>query len=189
MTAITHIDEGLDFLGWRIQRRRKRGTSKHYVYTYPARKSVTSVTTKVKTLCRQNINLPLEVLLHRLNSLLRGWTTYFRPGVSSATFSYLRGWWPTTGEVILFNPAGIATGAGRFLHHGRALLERLSRARRGLVESRMRRRGARPVRRAARGNGPMETSAPRPEPTPTTSIMSCNTTNHEAPARIHEGIG
>jgi len=44
-TAITHIDEGLDFLGWRIQRRRKQGTSKHYVYTYPARKSVTSVTT------------------------------------------------------------------------------------------------------------------------------------------------
>src|SRR6202522_4338520 len=83
-TAITHIDEGLDFLGWRIQRRRKRGTSKHYVYTYPARKSVASVTTKVKTLCRQNINLPLEVLLHRLNSLLRGWTAYFRPGVSSA---------------------------------------------------------------------------------------------------------
>ena len=28
-TAITHIDEGLDFLGWHIQRRRKRGTSKH----------------------------------------------------------------------------------------------------------------------------------------------------------------
>ena len=89
-TASTHIDEGLDFLGWRIQRRRKQGTSKHYVYTYPARKSVASVTTKVKTLCRQNINLPLEVLLHRLNSLLRGWTTYFRPGVSSAAFNYLR---------------------------------------------------------------------------------------------------
>jgi RNA-directed DNA polymerase len=148
-TAITHIDEGLDFLGWRIQRRRKRGTSKHYVYTYPARKSVTSVTTKVKTLCRQNINLPLEVLLHRLNSLLRGWTTYFRPGVSSATFSYLRaftwrqvvrwlrrkhprmnwkelrrrflggGWWPTTGEVILFNPAAVATT--RYRYRGRQI--------------------------------------------------------------------
>jgi len=25
---ITHIDEGLDFLGWHIQRRRKRGTSR-----------------------------------------------------------------------------------------------------------------------------------------------------------------
>jgi RNA-directed DNA polymerase len=26
-TCITHIDEGLDFLGWRIQRHRKRGTT------------------------------------------------------------------------------------------------------------------------------------------------------------------
>jgi hypothetical protein len=25
-TLITHIDEGVDFLGWRIQRHRKRGT-------------------------------------------------------------------------------------------------------------------------------------------------------------------
>ena len=39
-TLITHIDEGLDFLGWRIQRHRKPGTSRSYVYTYPARKSV-----------------------------------------------------------------------------------------------------------------------------------------------------
>jgi len=143
-TAITHIDEGLDFLGWHIQRRRKRGTSKHYVYTYPARKSVKSVTAKVKTLCRQNINLPLEVLLHQLNSLLRGWTTYFRPGVSSAAFSYLRaftwrqvvgwlrrkhprmnwkelrrrfcggGWWPAIGDVVLFNPSAVAPTRYRY---------------------------------------------------------------------------
>ena len=39
-TMITHIDEGLDFLGWRIQRHRKRGTSRYYVYTYPSRKAV-----------------------------------------------------------------------------------------------------------------------------------------------------
>jgi RNA-directed DNA polymerase len=25
-TLITHVDEGLDFLGWRVQRHRKRGT-------------------------------------------------------------------------------------------------------------------------------------------------------------------
>jgi RNA-directed DNA polymerase len=32
-TLITHIDEGVDFLGWRIQRHRKRGTSNtYYVY-------------------------------------------------------------------------------------------------------------------------------------------------------------
>src|SRR5437879_10049093 len=42
-TLITHIDEGLDFLGWRIQRHRKRGTDRHYVYTYPSRKAVKAV--------------------------------------------------------------------------------------------------------------------------------------------------
>ncbi|MFD5758924.1 group II intron maturase-specific domain-containing protein [Streptomyces sp. NPDC127044] len=34
--------------------------------------------------------LSLEVLLHRLNRVLRGWTAYFRFGVSHATFRYLR---------------------------------------------------------------------------------------------------
>jgi RNA-directed DNA polymerase len=29
-TLITHIDKGLDFLSWRIQRHRKRGATKHY---------------------------------------------------------------------------------------------------------------------------------------------------------------
>jgi len=52
-TLITHIDEGLDFLGWRIQRHRKRGTNRRYVYTYPAKKALRSVMVKVKTLCRQ----------------------------------------------------------------------------------------------------------------------------------------
>ena len=33
-TLTTHIDEGVDFLGWRIQRHRKRGTNRYYIYTY-----------------------------------------------------------------------------------------------------------------------------------------------------------
>jgi RNA-directed DNA polymerase len=89
-TLITHIDEGLVFLGWRIQRHRKRGTNRYYVYTYPARKAVMAVTGKVKTLCRRmDTNQPLEALLGHLNPMLRGWCAYFRPGVSSATFAYL----------------------------------------------------------------------------------------------------
>ncbi|MFF3129960.1 reverse transcriptase domain-containing protein [Streptomyces sp. NPDC057908] len=89
-TLITHIDEGLDFLGWHIQRHRKRGTSQYYVYTYPAKKAVQAVKRKVKTLCREvEVNQPLDDLLRRLNMALRGWCAYFRPGVSSATFAYL----------------------------------------------------------------------------------------------------
>ncbi|MEV4872092.1 reverse transcriptase domain-containing protein [Streptomyces syringium] len=71
-TRITHIDEGLDFLGWRIQRHRKRGTDRHYVYTYPAKKSVRTVARKIKTICRTDVNQPLPVLLRQLNSMLRG---------------------------------------------------------------------------------------------------------------------
>ena len=63
-TLITHIDEGLDFLGWRIQRHRKRGTNRYYVYTYPSRKALRAVMAKVKALCRQvDTNHPLDVLL------------------------------------------------------------------------------------------------------------------------------
>jgi len=138
-TLITHIDEGLDFLGWRIQRHRKGGTDKYYVYVYPAKKALRAVMAKIKALCWQDTNLPLEVLLHRLNSMLRGWTNHFRNGCSSTTFGYLRaylwqrvfgwlrrkhpkttwkqlrrrytrdGWWPTDGELVLFNPAGVST--------------------------------------------------------------------------------
>jgi RNA-directed DNA polymerase len=89
-TLITHIDEGLDFLGWRIQRHRKRGTNQHYVYTYPSRKALRAVMAKVKMWCRQvDTNQPLDILLARINPLLKGWTAFFRPGVSSATFQYL----------------------------------------------------------------------------------------------------
>jgi RNA-directed DNA polymerase len=136
-TMITHIDEGLDFLGWRIQRHRKRGTTRRYVYTYPAKKALKAVMAKVKTICRQNINSPLAALLRRLNSALRGWGTYFRSGVSASTFQYLStyvwervvgwirrkhrrirwknlrrrycagGWWPTDEHVSLFDLGGM----------------------------------------------------------------------------------
>ena len=88
-TKITHIDEGLDFLGWRIQRHRKRGTNRYYVYTYPSRKAIKAVTLKVKTICRRNVNQPLQTLIGRLNPALRGWCAYFKPGVSSVAFSDL----------------------------------------------------------------------------------------------------
>ena len=149
-TWITHIDDGFDFLGWRIQRQTKKGTAdRRYVYTYPAKKSLASITDKVKAICGSDTNLALAALLHQLNRVLRGWTTYFRPGVSFATFRYLRafawrhvvvwvrrkhrritwrelrrrycngGWWPTDGKVVLFNPT--AAGTTRYRYRGTAI--------------------------------------------------------------------
>ena len=51
-TLITHIDEGLDFLGWRIQRRRRPGDSRRFVYTYPSKKALASILGKVGTVRR-----------------------------------------------------------------------------------------------------------------------------------------
>ena len=89
-TRVAHIDEGFDFLGFRIMRQRKRGTGQYHVYTYPTKAALATVKAKVRTLTQGATDQSLGVLLHRLNPVLRGWTAYFRYGVSKRTFSYLR---------------------------------------------------------------------------------------------------
>ena len=142
-TSVSHIDEGFDFLGFRVRRHEKRGTGHRFVYTYPAKAALQAVKAKVRAMTRGATDQPLRILLHRLNPLLRGWTTYFRHGVSKATFNYLRaftwrrvvcwlrhkhprvsweelrrrylpGWWPTEGEASLFNPGGVAVRRYRY---------------------------------------------------------------------------
>ena len=88
-TMIVHIDQGFDFLGFRIQRQTKRGSKKAYVYTWPSKKALASIKAKVKAISKQGINGQLSDLLRRLNGVLRGWTNYFRHGVSKATFGYV----------------------------------------------------------------------------------------------------
>jgi RNA-directed DNA polymerase len=144
-TVIVHIDQGLNFLGMRIQRHRRRGSNRRFVYTYPSRAALMAVKTKVRSITRGSTNQSLPLLLHRLNPVLRGWANYHRHGSSSKTFSYLssftwrrvwswlrhkhpkatvkqlrrrylRGWWPEQDEVTLFSPASIAII--RYLYRG-----------------------------------------------------------------------
>jgi len=42
-TAVVHINEGFDFLGFNIRRQRKRGTRKWYVYTKPSKKAIQAI--------------------------------------------------------------------------------------------------------------------------------------------------
>jgi len=89
-TRVCHVDEGFDFLGWRIQRRRWQGRDgKRVVYTYPSKKSLASVMAKVRSLTRRGKHHTLGALLQAVNRVLRGWCEYFRYGVSARTFSYL----------------------------------------------------------------------------------------------------
>ena len=88
-SRVCHLDEGLDFLGFHIQRRRKRGTSEYYVYTYPSKKALASITGRVRAVTNKRGHRTLADLLRQLNSVMRGWCNYFRFGSSTATFHYL----------------------------------------------------------------------------------------------------
>lgn len=87
-TSVTHIDDGFVFLGHHIQRRRKRGTRKWTVYTYPSKKAINTVIAKVRALIHPG-QPDLRTLLIRVNAVIRGWCNYFRHGSSKRTFSYL----------------------------------------------------------------------------------------------------
>jgi RNA-directed DNA polymerase len=88
-TMITHIDEGFDFLSFHIQRKRKQGTQRRTLYTYPSKTALVAVKAKVRVLTQGNTNQTLANLLQRINPVLRGWANYFRHGVSAKTFDYL----------------------------------------------------------------------------------------------------
>ena len=88
-TTVCHIDEGFDFVGFRIQRQVKRGSNKAFVYTWPCKKALASIMAKIKAITRQGTNNPLSDLLRQINAALRGWTVYFRHSVSKQTFDYL----------------------------------------------------------------------------------------------------
>jgi RNA-directed DNA polymerase len=141
-TRVAHIDEGIEFLGFRIQRKRGRH-GRRYVYTYPSRPSLAAVMRKVRQITRTGHDQTLDQLLYRLNPVLRGWCAYFRHGVSKRTFNYLRAfswrrvvcwlrrkypkanwrwlrrhqlsrWWPTHNDVELFNPGSVAVTRYRY---------------------------------------------------------------------------
>jgi RNA-directed DNA polymerase len=145
-TRVCHVDEGFDFLGFRIQRQARRSDGKLFVYTYPSKKALASIKAKVRTMTQGATNQPLAVLCYRLAPVLRGWANYFRHGVSKSTFDYVReftwrrvicwlrhkhphanrellrrrylpGWWPTDGEVVLFDIGKVAVTRYRYRSH------------------------------------------------------------------------
>jgi len=72
-TRIVDMAEGFDFLGFHIQWRRKKGTSKWYVYTFIADRPRRSVKAKVRALTPRTSQVDLEATLIRLNQIIRGW--------------------------------------------------------------------------------------------------------------------
>ena len=93
-THITHVDDGFDFLGFRILRRPRRRIP--VAYSFPSERSFRDVKHRIKELtARSTIGLSLDELVHALNPVLRGWTNYHRHAAAKRCFSYLDHylWW------------------------------------------------------------------------------------------------
>ena len=81
------------------------------IHTYPSKRSLQTVKAKVRQITHHTgPDQAPDQLLHRVNRVLRGWCNYFRHGVSSATFGYLRhyAYW----RVVGWLRTASGTGAG-----------------------------------------------------------------------------
>ena len=88
-TRITHVDDGFDFLGFRIVRLPRPGRAPA-AFSFPSRRAVNGLRNRIKALTgRSTTSLTLDALLRALNPVLRGWTNYYRHAASKRCFAYL----------------------------------------------------------------------------------------------------
>jgi len=94
-TAITHVDDGFDFLGFRIRRVPRLGRAP-VAATFPSDRALGDIKHQIKMLTKSStVNLSLDELICALNPKLRGWTNYHRHGAAKRCFGYLSYylWW------------------------------------------------------------------------------------------------
>ena len=82
-TVITHIEQGLDFLGWNLRK------YKGVYLTKPSRNSITSIKGKIKAIVLKARAWTQDQLIQALNPVIRGWANYHRHIVAKETFKKL----------------------------------------------------------------------------------------------------
>jgi len=104
-TRIVHVAEGFDFLGFNIALAPKDGAPDHVIrregddfiidydgvgcYVHPSEKSIRKVMTSLADTFRKNIGSSAEVLISKVNPIIRGWVESKRCWHSSRTFRKL----------------------------------------------------------------------------------------------------
>ena len=92
-TQIVHLEDGFDFLGFNVRHYKdSRHKSGWIQRIQPSRDSVSRIKEKLRGIWRQGLHMPTELLLIRLNQVVRGWAYYFRTQVSTKTFVGLDNW-------------------------------------------------------------------------------------------------
>ncbi|MEV6135508.1 group II intron reverse transcriptase/maturase [Nocardia sp. NPDC051990] len=89
-TTVRHLSDGVDFLGFHIQWRRKRGSDKWFVYTFIGDRPTRSLKAKVRALTHRQSQQGLDYVITRLNQILRGWSNYFKHAVAKDRFTALQ---------------------------------------------------------------------------------------------------
>lgn len=80
-TQIEHIEQGFDFLGWTVR------SFKGKLLIKPSRKNVETFYRKVKETISAMKMVKPEILIAKLNPMIRGWVNYHRHVVAKKTFS------------------------------------------------------------------------------------------------------
>jgi RNA-directed DNA polymerase len=81
-TVITHISEGIDFLGWNFKKHRNGKT-----LTKPSKKARQKVLEKMRAIIRSHRGAKQDDLIAMLNPVIRGWTNYHHTVVAKRIFS------------------------------------------------------------------------------------------------------
>lgn len=80
LVNLTQTGGGFDFLGYRFERTRQDPPR---IRRWPSRKSVQKVKARIREMTKRNNGHSLEVIIGRLNRVLRGWFEYFKQSVRS----------------------------------------------------------------------------------------------------------
>jgi RNA-directed DNA polymerase len=98
-TRIVHSTEGFDFLGFNVRhyenetkgyRARKFANKQGFkLLIKPSKKSIETHSDKIKQVLKQMKAAPQDAVIRKLNTIIKGWSNYFRIGVSSDIFNKL----------------------------------------------------------------------------------------------------
>ena len=87
-TRIVHLKEGFDFLGFNVRQYPSRNTATGWkTLIKPSKESIQKIRDRLRTEWLALKTGRVEVIVKRLNPIIRGWSNYFRTGVAYETFT------------------------------------------------------------------------------------------------------
>jgi RNA-directed DNA polymerase len=77
-TRIVKAEDGFQFLGFQLVRKRsKKNSQKQFCYCFPSNKAMTRIRQKVRSTFGREYRRPVEENIKYLNPILRGWANYY----------------------------------------------------------------------------------------------------------------